>query len=516
MKTDSKTLPNSSSQLPKKELMDILDLCRKLNAETQFPEFLKMLAQEAAKILQAESTSILIYDRERCELVSFVTLDGVPVRFDARLGIAGSALMKGMPLIVANAAQDSRFYPGIDRLSHIRTRSVLAIPLQSNSGEIIGVFEAINKKGGSFSRHDLELGTLLVDQTASVVETAQILHLVTQQRDQLSQVNAQLWKEMEGRFSTQNLIGTSPRVQNIIRLIDQVRDSSVDVLITGENGTGKELVAKAIHYNSLRVKFPFVALNCAALPENLLESELFGIEKGIATGVEARIGKFEQANGGTLFLDEIGDLGKRAQAKILRVLQERAFERVGGQTNISIDVRVIAATNKKLEDGIAQGDFREDLYYRLKIIHIHTPALREIPDDIPMLANFFLHKYCQEMRTDPKRFSPSALKRMESYFWPGNVRQLENEIKRLVVTVRRTVITGDDLDESIRFGKVLQHSGTLTPCQTIHEAVEDLEKRMIQEALQSCHYNQVQSAKLLGLSRQGLIKKVKRYGIGEP
>lgn len=515
MKTDSKTLPHSS-QLPKKDLTSVLDLCRKLNAEQQFPKFLKLLSLEAAKILQAESTSILIYDLEHCELVSFVTVDGVPIRFDARLGIAGSALMKGTPIIVAKAQQDSRFYPGIDRLAHMRTRCVLAIPLRSNSGDIIGVFEAINKKGGSFSRRDLALGTFLVDQTAPAVETAQILQLVTQQRDQLSQVNAQLWKEMEGRFATQNLIGTSPKVQNIIRLIDQVRDASVDVLIAGENGTGKELVAKAIHYNSLRAKFPFVALNCAALPENLLESELFGIEKGVATGVDARIGKFEQANGGTIFLDEIGDLGKRAQAKILRVLQERVFERVGGRTNIPIDVRVIAATNKKLEEAISQGDFREDLYYRLKIIHIQTPSLREIPDDIPMLANFFLHKYCQEMRTDSKRFSPSALKRMESYFWPGNVRQLENEIKRIVVTVRRTTVTVDDLEDSIRFGKGLQHSGALTHGRTIHEAVEDLETRMIQEALQSCHYNQVQTAILLGLSRQGLIKKIKRYGIGEP
>lgn len=515
MSTESKPLP-TSTQFPKKDLAAVLDLCRKLNAEQQFSELLKIMSQEAAKILQAESTSILIYDREHCELVSFVTLDGVPIRFDARLGIAGSALMNETPIIVANAHEDDRFYPGIDRLSRKRTRTVLAVPLRCSSGEIIGVFEAINKKGGPFSRRDLELGTFLVEQTAPVVETAQILHLVSQQRDQLSQVNAQLWKEMEGRFATQNLIGTSPRVQNIIRLIDQVRDSSVDVLITGENGTGKELVAKAIHYNSLRAKFPFVALNCAALPENLLESELFGIEKGVATGVEARIGKFEQANEGTLFLDEIGDLGKGAQGKILRVLQERIVERVGGRTNIPIDVRVVAATNKKLEEAISHGDFREDLYYRLKIIHIQTPSLREIPGDISMLANFFLNKYCQEMRADPKRFSPSALKRMESYFWPGNVRQLENEIKRIVVTVRRTTVTVDDLEDNIRFGKSFQHSGILTQGQTIHEAVEDLEKRMIQEALRSCHHNQVQSAKLIGLSRQGLIKKIKRYGIGAP
>jgi len=514
MKSHSESLP-TSVQLPKKELESVLELCRKLNSEKQFPALLKVMSEEAGKIFQVESASVLNYDPEHCELVSFVTLDGVPIRFDARLGIAGSVLLNGTPITVANAQEDSRFYQGIDKVSKKRTRCVLAVPLRSSSGKVIGVFEAINKKGGAFSRRDLELGTLLVGQVAPAVETAQILHFVSRQRDQLSQVNAQLWKEMEGTSTTQILIGTSLRVQNIIRLIDQVRDSSVDVLITGENGTGKELVAKAIHYSSVRAKLPFIALNCAALPDNLLESELFGIEKGVATGVEARIGKFEQANKGTFFLDEIGDLGKSAQAKILRVLQERVLERVGGRTNIPLDVRVIAATNKKLDEEMAQGDFREDLYYRLKIIHIQTPALREIQDDISMLANYFLNKYCQELEKDPKRFSPSAMKRMESYSWPGNVRQLENEIKRLVVTVRRTTLTVDDFDEGIRLEKVLRLDDAPKNGRTIHEAVEDLEKGMIQEALHSCQQNQVQSAKLLGLSRQGLIQKMKRYGVRE-
>jgi len=501
--------------IPKKDLAGIFDLIRKMTVERKLPEMLTVISKETARRLQAESTSILFFYQDHCELVAFVTLDGVPIRFDARLGIAGTALMGGEPLIVANAQQDPRFYAGVDRFTKKRTRSVLAVPLHSKDGNVIGVFEAINKKGGHFTRRDLDLAVYLLGHIAPTLETAQILHLVSQHRDQLAQENTQLWKEMEGRFITQNLIGTSPRLQNIIRLIDQIQDSSVDVLITGENGTGKELVAKAIHYNSLRARKPFVALNCAALPENLVESELFGIEKGVATGVDARIGKFEQAHQGTLFLDEIGDLGKQAQAKILRVLQERVLERVGGRSTIPIDVRVIAATNKNLEQDMGDGVFREDLYYRLKIIQIVTPALREIPEDIPMLANFFLHKCCQEMRKDSKRFSPSAMKRMEFYGWPGNVRQLENEIKRLVVTVRRPTIGVDDLEESIRFGKFIPASGPRQGGRTIHDAVKELEQQMIQDALQICHYNQVQSAKMLGLSRQGLIKKIKRYGIME-
>ena len=207
----------------------------------------------------------------------------------------------------------------------------------------------------------------------------------------------------------------SHRIQSVVRLIDQIRDSSVDVLIQGESGTGKELVAKALHYNSPRAKHPFIALNCAALPESIVEAELFGIERGIATGVDRRIGKFEEAQGGTLFLDEIGDLSLPSQAKILRVLQERSVTRVGGRTATPLDMRIIAATNKDLEAEIKAGHFRVDLYYRLKVIHIETPALREVPEDIPILANHFLAKYCKLMKTEPKQFTPAALECLGSY-----------------------------------------------------------------------------------------------------
>ena len=231
-------------------------------------------------------------------------------------------------------------------------------------------------------------------------------------------------------------------MQRLVRVIDQIRDSSVDVLITGENGTGKELVAKAIHYNSPRARQPFVAINCAALPETLIESELFGISKGTATGVDARIGKFEQANKGTFFLDEIGDLGISAQAKVLRVLQERAVEPVGERGAIPLDIRVIAATNKNLESAIKAGAFREDLYYRLKVVHVQMPALREIPADIPLLVNYFLHRYTTQMDRPRKKLSAGAMQRLMEYSWPGNIRQLENEMKRLVVMVRGTTIPG--------------------------------------------------------------------------
>jgi len=255
-----------------------------------------------------------------------------------------------------------------------------------------------------------------------------------------------------------------------------------------------------------------VALNCAALPDNLVESELFGIEKGVATGVERRKGRFEEATGGTIFLDEIGDLSLTSQAKILRVLQERVVERVGGRKEIPVDVRIIAATNKELEKEIKKGTFRDDLYYRLKVVHIHTPPLREIPEDIPLLASHFLSKNCQEMEKEPKELTPKALKYLTSYPWPGNARELENETKRLVVSVRRKMITEEDLSESIRDSNKALNLRTLS-ARSLKRTVEDLEKHLILEALEGFRYNQLQVAKVLGLSRQGLIKKMKRYGI---
>lgn len=505
-------LQNSLSDV--KPLPAILALCQKINSERNLPQLLQILTQEASRLLDCEGVSFLLYDPDRNELWSHASADGEIFRIDARLGIAGAAFMGGQILNVSNAQQDSRFFPGVDRQTKKRTRNLLAIPLKTQKGETIGVFEAMNKKNGAFTKHDQDMALAIAEQSASALETAQHFETLHNHHLQLSQENAQLRKEVEGRFAISNLIGTSQRMQNLVRLIDQIADSSADVLITGENGTGKELVAKALHYNSARAGKPMVALNCASLPDNLLESELFGIEKKVATDVDFRIGKFEQANTGTLFLDEIGDMGLGAQAKILRVLEERAIERVGGRTSIPIDVRIIAATNKDLESAIKEGRFREDLYYRLRIVPIHTPALRERPEDIALLANFFLAKYCKEMRKELKKIAPAAMQRLETCSWPGNVRQLENEIKRLVLTVRRATITEDDLDESIRtYDYSAIKSGFIVHSQTLPQAVEELEQRMIKHALHACRQNQVRTAKILGLSRQGLIKKMKRYGI---
>ena len=303
----------------------------------------------------------------------------------------------------------------------------------------------------------------------------------------------------------------SHRIESTIRLIDQIRPSSVDVLIQGESGTGKELIAKALHFNSPRAKYPFIAVNCAALPDALVEAELFGIEKGVATGVDRRIGKFEAAHEGTLFLDEIGDLSLTAQAKILRVLQERSVDRVGSRTPVPINVRIIAATNRNLEAAVREKQFRADLYYRLSVVNIQTPSLRETPEDIAILANHFLQKHCATMSVEPKQLSAAALDRLSAYHWPGNARQLENEIKRLVASVRGKIITEDQVAIQSEIKPVPQstHAAPITG-KSLFEAVDALERRMIQDALNQVGGNKLKAAQMLGMSRGGFLKKLKK------
>jgi Nif-specific regulatory protein len=491
---------------------DLLKICQRMNSEREVGALLDLIATEATRLLEADRASLFLLDRERGELWSKIALGSQEIRFDARLGIAGAVALSGETINVEDAHRDSRFYKEIDLRTGYMTRSLLAMPLRNHEGEIIGTFEVLNKKTGRFNQEDEEILKALAAQAAIAIETAQLVEEMKRHRDQLQEENTQLWNQVESRFSTQNIIGSSEKIHAVLKLIDQISNSPVNVLITGESGTGKELAAKAIHYKSPRARKPFVALNCAAIPESLVESELFGIERGVATGVERRLGKFEAANGGTLFLDEIGDLSLTAQAKLLRVLQERVVEHVGGRKLIPVDVRILSATNKHLESEIRKGTFREDLYYRLKVIHIQMPALREVREDIPALANHLLANYCREMKKEPMHLDPQASSACMDYSWPGNFRELENEMKRLVLSVSRNTVALVDLSEAIRRTGAAAAPSLSTP-RLLKDVVSELEKRMIQEALQQSRQNQLHAAKVLGLSRHGLIKKMKRYNI---
>ncbi len=312
-------------------------------------------------------------------------------------------------------------------------------------------------------------------------------------------------------FRPGGIIGTSPRMLEVFSSIRKVASSEVAVLITGESGTGKELVAKAIHELSQRKSKEFIAINCGAIPENLLESELFGYEKGAYSGAHARVqGKVEYANRGTLFLDEIGELPLNLQVKLLRFLQEKTIQRVGGREDIAVDARIIAATNRDIIKETENGIFREDLYYRLSVIHIKLPSLRERGEDIMPLANFFLHRYCKELGKKARRFSSDSAKLLTSYDWPGNVRELENKIQRAVIMSDSQIIEPEDLDFSIRTSRE-----GINPFSnlTLKEAREMVEREMVIAAIENQRNNMGMASKALGISRPTLYDLVKKHNI---
>lgn len=492
----------------------LMSTIRRIHSERELVPLMNLLAREVKELLRADLVSVFLFDRQKCELCSLISLDNQKICFDARLGVAGAAATKGKTINVVDAYEHELFYKEVDSRTGYRTKTILAAPIKNIREEVVGVCEAINKLEGVFTCDDAQLLETFASHAASAIETALLIDALKREQGK-NEPKDKLQNRIEiGQSYLQKLVGVSPEIEAIIRLIDQLRESSVDVLIQGESGTGKELVARALHYNSPRSDKPFVALNCAALPENLVEAELYGIERGVATGVEKRTGKFEAANGGTLFLDEIGDLSLSAQAKMLRVLQERAVDRVGGQRPIPVDVRIIAASNKNLDDASKAGTFRADLYYRLKVVRIQTPALREIAEDIPLMANHFLAGHCALLKIEPKQFTSAAIERLKNYSWPGNARQLENEIKRLVASVRGKTISAEQLDLPIEADKpiALENSNHYRG-KTIGEVVEAIEQRMIEEALLKAGGNKARAAEALGLSRQGLLKKIKRLAI---
>lgn len=327
--------------------------------------------------------------------------------------------------------------------------------------------------------------------------------------------------QLKNRYGFDQVIGHSSKMQEVFRSLERVVDSNVTVSVRGESGTGKELLARAIHFNGLRRNKPFVAVNCAAIPESLLESELFGHERGSFTGaVSRRIGKFEQADGGTIFLDEIGDMAPSTQIKILRVLQERKFQRVGGTEMVEVDVRVISATNKNLEEELKKGNFREDLYYRISVYPIYVPPLRKRKEDIPALVAYFLEKYNSENRRKVKAVSPQTLDYLVNYDWPGNVRELENVLERSFLNSLNGVLLPEHLpititsykedqknsDTYIDLKKVVSLTREITP-------LRELEKEVLKQALKLTNYNMSNAAAELGIGRTTLYRKLQKYRI---
>lgn len=330
------------------------------------------------------------------------------------------------------------------------------------------------------------------------------------ERHALTTENKQLRDRLEIRTRFDHMVGESEPMQRVYSLVEMVADSDVTVLLTGESGTGKELVSRAIHHKSPRADGPFITMNCGALPDNLFESELFGYEKGAFTGAMAtKMGRFELADGGTLLLDEVGELSLKSQVDFLRVLETKEFRRLGGTKLIKVDTRIIAATNRNLEEAVKQGDFREDLYYRLNVVPIRLPPLRDRADDIPLLVDRFLAECAAQHHREPKDVSREAMRLLRLYGWPGNIRQLRNLMERLVVTVKDMMIQPEHLPEAIQASK----EDARTMVVTLGTSLDQLEREVIQRTLTEVTNHREKAAKLLGISLRTLQYKIKEYGI---
>jgi two-component system response regulator HydG len=328
--------------------------------------------------------------------------------------------------------------------------------------------------------------------------------------------NAQLKSRLGADYEMENIIGKSPAMRALIDMMAMIAPSEATVLITGESGTGKELIAKSIHHNSQRKDRPLVVVNCAALTETLLESELFGHEKGAFTGADKRReGRFMQADRGTIFLDEIGETSAAMQAKLLRVIQEREVQRVGGEEPLTVDVRILAATNRRLEDEVKNGRFREDLFYRLNVVALDIPPLRKRQEDIPLLAQYFLEKYAKKNHKQVKGFSPLALDMLLNHAWPGNVRELENTLERAVILLPDEHITEKELPSNIResYGEKRDWVPPSAPVPAANRPLEEVEKEVILATLRDCGGNKSETARRLGINRKTLHKKLKEYAM---
>lgn len=451
--------------------------------------------------------SVLVVDDEsviRRALEKFLTGLGYKV-YAAETGEAGLKIAEEE---VIDLALVDLVMPGMDGVALIKKLkehdSKMICIVMTAFGTITSAVEAMKSGAYHYLTKPFEL-----DDIESLVTTAL-------EHKNLKEENRALRQQLKTKYKFENIIGSSEEMAGIFELIEKVSDTDSTVLVLGESGTGKELVARAIHYNSRRAQMPLITVNCAAIPEELLETELFGHIKGSFTGANAtKLGRFDSANAGTIFLDEIGDMSMKLQVKILRVLQERRFEPVGSTKTHEVDVRIIAATNQNLEDAVKHKRFREDLFYRLNVIPVNIPPLRERKSDIPLIAQHFIQKYNKENDKHVEGFSKAAMSIFINYGWPGNIRELENAIERLVILKTGGMIEETDLPEHLkaRMPNIAKHSFdeiSMDGGISFKRAIEDYENELILKALEKTGWNKNKAAELLGLNRTTLLEKIKR------
>jgi transcriptional regulator with GAF, ATPase, and Fis domain len=482
----------------------ILEITNQWNQTHEVEQLLVKMAEAATRLLRADRASIFLWDRPNHVLVGRPAL-GIKegeLRIPDDRGVVGQVIQAGQPRRVDAAQDPGQINREVDAQLRYQTKTLLCVPLRGRSGELFGVFELINKLSGSFSQDDEDALVELAAHAAVALENAQ-------DREQLLMTNRQIADQAAEGV---RLIGASPPIEALRSIIRRVADTDLAVLILGENGTGKEVVAQSIHYFSRRRCQPFIAVNCAAIPEALAESELFGHEKGAFTDArEARAGKFELAAGGTLLLDEIGDLSLAGQAKLLRVLEEKVLVRVGGSTPIHTDTRLLAATNQNLAEMVRAKRFREDLYFRLNVVTLELPPLRDRPGDVLLLAEHFLSDFCKKARRKVPQFSTTARKRLSEHPWPGNIRELRNLMERLAYLSTSDRIEAEELAFilSPRAGAPLVADLN----QSLADATTRFQAEYVRRVIEQSSRNMSRAAERLGLHRSNLYRKMHQLGM---
>jgi Nif-specific regulatory protein len=472
---------------------------------------LTQILDSATRLCGGEASSLLLVDREAQELYFEVALGtkGQDVKqFTVKLGegIAGWVAQHNKSIIVNDVVNDKRHLRSISTKIDYPSKTMMAVPMRIKD-ECIGVIELLNKREEKkFVQDDLEWLEIFANQAALAIKNTQSIERA---RNEIQLLQDQLKTDLG--FHT--LVAKSPIILEKLEIIDRVAKTDSSVLILGESGVGKELFAEQIHLRSPRNREPFIRVNCAALPEGLLESELFGHVKGAFTNaISNRQGRFEMADGGTIFLDEIGDLSMPLQAKLLRVIQERTFEKVGADNSITVNVRILAATNKDIEALVEKGEFRSDLYYRLNVLPIYIPPLRQRPVDIPELAAFFLKKFMRDTKKQFAGFSDEAMEAMLAYSWPGNIRELENCVERACVIGKNKWIQREDLFLKKTAHPLEQDGGD----RSLKTAINTFKAYFIQKALEENNWNQTETAKTLDIQRTYLSRLIKELEIINP
>jgi Nif-specific regulatory protein len=496
-----------------RHLSDLLEVSQTLGATLNLRQALQKVLSILEESRGTLSGIIVLRDEEAGDLAveaaSGVGASARQARYRLGEGITGRVVQSGRPVVVPQVSQEPLFLDrtGVLRRSGRGELSYVCVPIRAEhkTAGALGVALPYQKD------RVYEQETKFYGIVGSMIgQAVRVHHLVEAERKRLLDENTKLRRELTERYDIRNLVGGSRPMQQVYEQVAQVAPTYTTVLVRGESGTGKELVAHALHYSSPRAKKPFVKVSLAALPESLVEAELFGYEPGAFTDARAqKKGRFELAHGGTLFLDEVGELSPATQIKLLRVLQEREFERLGGVQAIKVNVRVVAATNKDLEAAVKESSFREDLYYRLNVYAIYLPPLRERKTDIPLLADHFIEKYADAHGKDVRRIATSAIDMLMSYHWPGNVRELENCIERAVLVCDGGVIHAHHLPPTLQTAEV---SGTL-PRQSLKEALDAYEKDLIQDALKSARGNRARAARLLHTTERIVAYAVRKHGI---